>query len=102
MKQCRSYFLIFLTAGIFFIQCKNNKDQVIEKHIVVNPVKLVESTAEDIHHTLEYLKAHQNRLNDSVEISFTTLIDSFYNANQYQPIWLRGNKTIPEGNSFIN
>ncbi len=29
-------------------------------------------------------------------------MDSLYNANQYQPIWLRENKTIPEGNSFIN
>ena len=37
-----------------------------EKHVVVNPAKLVESTSEDIHHTLEYLKTNQGRLNDSV------------------------------------
>jgi L,D-transpeptidase YcbB len=102
MKQCRSYFLILLTAGFIFIQCKNYSDQISEKHIVVNPVKLVESTAEDIHHTLDYLKTHQSKLNDTVDISFTNLIDSLYSANQYQPIWLRGNSTIPEGNSFIN
>jgi hypothetical protein len=82
MKQCRSYFLILLTTGFFFIQCKNNGDQIPEKHIVFNPVKLVESTAEDIHHTLEYLKAHQNRLNDTVEINFINLMDSLYKTNQ--------------------
>ncbi|HTB25316.1 MAG TPA: L,D-transpeptidase family protein [Puia sp.] len=102
MKHCRSYFLILLTTGFIFIQCRNNSDRIPEKHIVVNPVKLVESTAEDIHHTLEFLKAHQSKLNDTVDISFTSLIDSLYSANQYLPIWLRGNSTIPEGNSFIN
>ncbi len=102
MKQCRSYLLIFLITGIFFIQCKNNADQVPEKHTVINPVKLFENVTEDIHHTIEYLIAHQNKLNDSVEISFTLLMDSLYSANQYQPIWLRSERTTPEGNSFIN
>jgi murein L,D-transpeptidase YcbB/YkuD len=102
MRNRRSYFLFFCVAGIFFFQCKNKEVRAPEKHIVANPVKLLESTAEDIHHTLDYLKAHQNRLNDSVIISFTTLIDSLYAASDYQPIWLRNEKTIPEGVSFIN
>ncbi len=102
MKQCRSYLLIFLVTGIFFIQCKNYGDRVPEKHIVANPVKLAESVTEDIHHTIEYLIAHQNRLNDSVEIAFTLLMDSLYSSNEYQPIWFRSERTTPEGNSFIN
>jgi L,D-transpeptidase YcbB len=102
MKQCRSYFFIFLASGILFIQCKNNVDKPPEKHIVVNPAKLVESTAEDIHHTLEYLKVNQGQLNDSVGISYLRLIDSLYDANKYKPIWLRNERTIPEGNSFID
>jgi L,D-transpeptidase YcbB len=102
MKQCSSYLLIFLVTGIFFIQCKNNVDQVPEKHTVVNPIRLFENVTEDIHHSIEYLIAHQNRLNDSVEISFTLLMDSLYSANQYQPIWLRSERTTPEGSSFIN
>jgi L,D-transpeptidase YcbB len=102
MKLYRSYFLIFLTVGIFSIHCKNNGEQPPEKHIVINPARLVESTTEDIHHTLDFLKTHQGRLNDTVEISFTNLIDSLYEANKFQPIWLRENRTIPEGNSFMN
>jgi L,D-transpeptidase YcbB len=77
-------------------------DKVPEKDIVKNPVKLTESTAEDIHNTLDYIKSHQGSLNDSVNIAFIKLIDSFYGANQYQPLWLRSEKTIPEGISFIN
>jgi len=94
--------LIFLTAGISFFQCKNKPDRAPEKDIVINPAKLFESTSEDIHHTLDYLKAHQGKLNDSVDISFIRLIDSLYDENQYKPIWLRNDKTIPEGTSFIN
>jgi murein L,D-transpeptidase YcbB/YkuD len=102
MRNRRSYFLFFCVAGIFFFQCKNKEVRAPEKHIVVNPVKLSESTAEDIHLTLDYLKTHQNRLNDSVIIPFTSLIDSLYAASDYQPIWLRNEKTVPEGVSFIN
>ena len=102
MRNRRSYFLFFCVAGIFFFQCKNKEVRAPEKHIVVNPVKLSESTAEDIHRTLDYLKTNQNRLNDSVTISFTQLIDSLYAASDYKPIWLRNEKTTPEGASFIN
>ncbi|HEY8734660.1 MAG TPA: hypothetical protein VIL90_08855, partial [Puia sp.] len=77
MKQIRPYLLFFLTAGIF-IQCKNKAEKAPEKDIVFNPAKLVESTSEDIHHTLEFLKTHQGKLNDTIQIRFINLIDSLY------------------------
>ncbi len=101
MKQCRSFFLILLT-GISFAQCKIKRDPPPEKDIVFNPAKLAENTAGDIRHTLEYLQTHQGRLNDSVELHFTALMDSLYGANQYKPIWIRGGKIIHEGTSFLN
>jgi murein L,D-transpeptidase YcbB/YkuD len=101
MKPYRSYFLIFLTA-ISFVQCKSKGEKAPEKDIVINPAKLAENTAEDIHHTLDFLKTNQGRLNDSVKIRFTTLMDSLYDASQYQPIWFRDERTIPEGHSLIN
>ena len=70
MKQIRAYLLIFLSIGIAFIQCKYKGDKAPEKDIVKNPAKLEESTTEDIHHTLEFLKTHEGRLNDSVHIQF--------------------------------
>ena len=102
MAQCRTYFLILLTTGISFVQCKNKADRAPEKDIVINPAKLAESTTEDIHHTLDYLKAHGGRLNDTVEFRFVNLMDSFYETNQYRPIWQRQDRTIPEGTSFMN
>ncbi len=102
MRQYSTFLLIFLTVGISFFQCKNKPDRAPEKDIVINPAKLFESTSEDIHHTLDYLKAHQGKLNDSVDVSFIRLVDSLYDENQYQPIWLRNDRTIPEGASFMN
>jgi murein L,D-transpeptidase YcbB/YkuD len=102
MKQIRVYFFIFLSFGIAFIQCKYKADKVPEKDIVKNPAKLEESTTEDIQHTLEFLKTHQGRLNDSVHVNFVNLLDSLYDAHQYKPIWIRQDKTTPEGSSFIN
>ncbi len=94
--------MILLLAGFSFVQCKNKADRAPEKDIVKNPAKLAESTTEDIQRTLEYLKEHQGRLNDSVQLGFPVLIDSLYGANQYQPIWLRQDRSTPEATSFIN
>jgi murein L,D-transpeptidase YcbB/YkuD len=102
MLQFRSYFLIFLAIGMALVQCKSKGDRAPEKDIVINPAKLAERTTDDIRNTLDYLKSHQGRLNDSVEVRFTKLIDSLYDANQYQPIWQRQERSTPEGNSFIN
>jgi L,D-transpeptidase YcbB len=102
MTQCRKYFLILLTTGMFFVQCENKVDRAPEKDIVINPQKLSQSTTEDIHHTLDYLKDHDGKLNDTVQFRYTRLIDSFYEMNQYQPVWQREDRTIPEGTAFIN
>src|ERR1700750_2714785 len=102
MKQIRAYFFIFLSIGIAFIQCKYKGDKVPEKDIVRNPEQLEESTTEDIHNTLEFLKNHEGKLIDTVHIACVNLIDSLYDAHQYKPIWLRQDKTTPEGSSFIN
>jgi L,D-transpeptidase YcbB len=102
MKQIRTYFLIFLSTGISFVQCKYKGDKAPEKDIVINPAELTESTTEDIHHTLEFLKSHEGNLNDSVHINFVNLLDSIYDAGQYKPVWFRQDKTTPEGSSFIN
>jgi murein L,D-transpeptidase YcbB/YkuD len=87
---------------MFFAQCKNKVDRAPEKDIVINPQKLSQSTTEDIHHTLDYLKEHKGKLNDTVQFRYTRLIDSFYEMNQYQPVWQRQDRTIPEGTAFIN
>jgi len=101
MKHYRSYFLIVLMA-VSFVRCKSKGEKASEKDIVINPAKLAENTTEDIHHTLDFLKTAQGQLNDTVKIHFTGLMDSLYGANQYQPIWIRNEKTTPEGNSLIN
>jgi murein L,D-transpeptidase YcbB/YkuD len=101
MKLYRPYFLIVLLA-VSFSQCKSKVENHSEKAVVFNPAKLAENTTESIHRTLDYLKTVQGQLNDSVKIHFTTLMDSLYGANQYQPVWIRNEKTTPEGNSLMN
>ena len=102
MTRCRSYLLFLLVTGVILVQCKNKPDRAPEKDIVINPAKLSESTTEDIQNTLAYLKNRQGRLNDTVEFRFINLLDSFYEANQYHPLWQRLDKTIPEGTAFMN
>lgn len=101
MIHYRSFFFIIL-AALSFGRCKSKGEKAPEKDIIINPAKLAENTTEDIHNILDYLKTNHGSLNDSVKIRFTVLMDSLYSANQYQPIWMRQEKTIPEGHSLLN
>ena len=102
MNSCRTYLQVLLATGFFFAQCKNKSSRSPENDIIRNKAKLSENTAEEIHHTLDYLKAHQQKLNDTVNIEFTDLMDSLYDTNQHQPIWQRYDKITPEGKSMMN
>jgi murein L,D-transpeptidase YcbB/YkuD len=93
---------LIVPLAVYFAQCKSKVENPSEKAIVVNPAKLAENTTESIHHTLDFLKSVKGQLNDTVKIHFTELMDSLYEANQYQPIWIRNDKSTPESNSLMN
>ena len=44
---------------------------------------------------------HGGKLNDSVELTNLDLIDSTYNANQYEPIWSKQQHWLPLGDSLF-
>jgi murein L,D-transpeptidase YcbB/YkuD len=102
MTKGRILLLLFGCFPVFLLQCKNNPRQAPEKDIVHNPARLSERTADDIRSTLGYLKENQGKLNDSVRLAFTTLVDSLYEANNYRPQWFREDQTLPAGDSLLN
>lgn len=102
MRQRCIPFLLFIISTLFLIQCKNSGNKVPEKDIVANPAKLSERTAEDIRSTLLYLKENNGKLNDSVNFSYTSLVDSVYSANNYQAKWFKEDQTLPSGDSLLN
>ncbi|MDP4211680.1 MAG: L,D-transpeptidase family protein [Bacteroidota bacterium] len=101
MRQYSISLWIFMFSVFSLVQCKNNRKPP-EKDIVTNPAKLSERTAEDIRNTLAYMKENKGKLNDSVSFSYPVLVDSFYEANQYHPLWFREDQTRPAGDSLLN
>ncbi|MFI5192708.1 MAG: murein L,D-transpeptidase [Chitinophagales bacterium] len=102
MRQRSIILWVFIISSLFLVQCKNNRNKPLEKDVVVNPAKLSERTTEDIRNTLAFLKESKGRLNDSVNFSFPMLVDSFYEANQFHPLWFREDQTLPAGDSLLN
>jgi murein L,D-transpeptidase YcbB/YkuD len=102
MRHRRIPFLLIIISPLLLIQCKNSGNKVPEKDIVANPAKLSERTAEDIRSTLNYLKENHGKLNDSVNFSYTLLVDSVYAANQYRAKWFKEDQTLASGDSLLN
>jgi L,D-transpeptidase YcbB len=98
----RCFCLLVLFALTFpLIQCKNSRKKAPEKDLVANPAKLSERMMEDIRTTLDYLKQNKGKLNDSVNFSYNSLVDSFYDANRYRPQWFNEDQTTPTGDSLL-
>ena len=102
MRQRRIPLLILIASSFFLFQCKNSSNKAPEKDIVANPAKLSQRTTEDIRNTLDYLKENKGKLNDSVSFSFTSLVDSFYETNQFHPQWFKEDQMLPAGDSLLN
>ncbi len=98
----RCFSLLILIALTFpLIQCKNSSKKAPEKDIVANPEKLSDRTMEDIRSTLDFLKQNKGKLNDSVNFSYTSLVDSFYAANMYRQQWFKEDQMSQAGDSLL-
>ncbi|MFT3933431.1 MAG: L,D-transpeptidase family protein [Chitinophagaceae bacterium] len=67
----------------------NNTEQKPPPEVVVvkTPEKIDEKVKELLQSTLQYVTENKGKLNDSVSIRRSGLLDSFYSATSYQPIW---------------
>ena len=94
--------LIFL---IFIFSCKSKRvseTRLNEKEIVASPEKIDEVVTENISEILQYALDNNGKINDSIKLSLTAIVDSFYQKNNYINIWSKNGKWEPLADSLYN
>ncbi|MFT3981074.1 MAG: L,D-transpeptidase family protein [Ferruginibacter sp.] len=100
MKPSLPYIsVIFLTAFVLtFVACNHKKDKedVIKSPEEMNTAvqSLIESMLDDAN--------NKGKINDSVSVSFTPVLEYFYSSTSHQPVWSSKEEWSPAAASFIS
>lgn len=95
---------LILTALIFFFftySCKS-KHAAIEKQIVATPQEMDPKVGENIKAVLQYALDNNGKINDSIKLNLTAIVDSFYHKNGYVNIWSKDEKWEPLADSLYS
>lgn len=75
----------------FWLGCKNHKS-VKEKEIVKVPEKMDDQVSDNIKSYLVFGQANNGFINDSLRLKRFNLVNSFYEKNNYRPVWSKAEK----------
>ena len=77
--------IVFFLIAINFL-CKSRR-HVKEKEIVEAPAKMDERVNQNISDILQYALDNKGKINDSIKLYLTPVVQSFYSENKYKNIW---------------
>ena len=95
------YDLAILVICIFLFSC-NSADTSKDKQIVSSPDEMDKRTAENIKTTLGFAVNNNGKVDDSIHLNFSGIVNDFYNGREYEPAWSTKEKWQPLGDSLYH
>jgi L,D-transpeptidase YcbB len=103
MSYPKNPLLVILLAGLVCtVQCcTDDKHSPEPTNSANDPGLMKDRISENIKNILSQARENNNQLNGSVNLTYSTLIDSIYENNNYQPIWSAVPSWLPRGDSLF-
>lgn len=98
-KKVFIVFVLFLLAA--FLSCKS-QHAATEKQIVEDPAKMDDKVNENVKDVLQYAIENNGKINDTIRLNTTVIIDSFYQRNNYKNIWSKDEVWEPLADSLFS
>ena len=99
IKSC--IFIIIIFVGISCISCnrtsKRNKSKIIS-----NPEKIDQQTSNNIKETLEYALQNQGKIDDTISLKLSEIVNRFYISTDFDNVWSKKEKWQPIADSVLN
>ncbi|MEP6948039.1 MAG: L,D-transpeptidase family protein [Ginsengibacter sp.] len=73
-----------------------------EKEIVKKPEEMDDQIADNIKALLQFAKDNNGKINDSVKLSLSGIVDSYYSQNDYHNIWSTKERWMPLADSIFH
>jgi murein L,D-transpeptidase YcbB/YkuD len=93
--------LAFLVICVFLLSC-NNASEPKDKQIVSDPDQMDKRAAENIKASLNAAVNQNGKIDDSIRLSFTGIVNDFYNNTAYEPVWSDNEKWKPLADSLYH
>ncbi len=104
-RNSRDYLIFVLLISIIIFSCKGKRiseTRLNEKEIVASPEMMDERVTENISEVLQYALDNNGKINDSIKLSLTVIVDSFYQKNNYLNIWSKNQRWEPLADSLYD
>lgn len=92
---------ILFLAVLCFESCQE-KHAAKEKEIVETPGQMNARVSQNIKAVLLYALDNEGRINDSIRLNLSHILDDFYAANNYQRVWSDHDSFLPKAISMID
>jgi L,D-transpeptidase YcbB len=100
-QKIPSLLFLYLLCWIFIISC-HNANQPPAKKIVSDPAKMDQETSESIRQALVFALQHNGVIGDSIHLKLISLVNDFYDKNEYANIWSHKEKWEPLADTLLN
>jgi murein L,D-transpeptidase YcbB/YkuD len=88
--------------AIFHLIACNNKKEPAAKEIVIVPEQMDEKVKDIISASLNYAISFNGKVDDSVTLTYDSLLRGLYKDQFYSPLWCTNEKWLPQSDSVFN
>ena len=93
--------LAFIFSALNIITSCNNTRQPVKSEIVESPALMNDKVKEFINSSLKYAYSSNGKLDDSVILERSSLLDSLYKEKAYNSLWCNKENWLPIGDSLL-
>lgn len=95
------YLQITLIILCLFILACNSSDAPADKQIVEDPEHMDKKAAENIKAVLEFAINNKGKVDDSIRLNLSDIVNNFYSSTSYEPVWSSKEKWQPLADSLF-
>jgi murein L,D-transpeptidase YcbB/YkuD len=93
--------IAFFALCLFIISC-NSTDEPTDKKRVEDPELMDIKASENLKEILEFSLNNNGKIDDSIQMNLTAIVNSFYISVNYFPLWSSKEKWYPLADTLLN
>lgn len=98
-KSC-NVVLVCLAIGLSMVSCHHHKKILTKGEIVESPADMDQQVGDDIEQVLAFALENDGKIDDSIHLKCTPIVDSFYSSGGYSNVWSQKEKWNPLADSL--
>jgi len=100
--QKRPVCFLPLLVLLLLIACHETANKPKDKQLISNPESIDAAVQKNIQEQLQFAVDHAGKIDDSMQLGFSKLLQQYYEANDHMPLWSSMEKWKPIATALVN